>query len=128
VTITGFEATDRLVINGLGGDDVIEASGLSGMQLVANGGDGNDVLIGGHGGNTLSGGNGDDVLIGGTRVDVLDGGPGNNTVISSSAPVSLAAQLGQAMASTFVTTGDGHGPTLPPDQATQQPLLAQPHA
>jgi hypothetical protein len=86
VTITGFEATDKLVINGLGGDDVIEASGLSGMQLVANGGDGDDVLIGGRGGNTLSGGNGDDVLIGGTVGDVLDGGPGNNTVIPGGAP------------------------------------------
>jgi Ca2+-binding RTX toxin-like protein len=86
VTITGFEANDRLVINGLAGDDVIEASGLSGMQLVANGGDGDDVLIGGRGGNTLSGGNGDDVLIGGTVGDVLDGGPGNNTVIPGGAP------------------------------------------
>ncbi|HUI94912.1 MAG TPA: calcium-binding protein [Xanthobacteraceae bacterium] len=129
VTITGFEADDRLVINGLGGDDVIQASGLSGMQLVANGGDGDDVLIGGHGGNTLSGGNGDDVLIAGTNQDVLDGGPGNNVVISSSAPVSQVAQLGQAMASTFVTASDGHGTTPIADpQANQPPLLAQPHA
>ena len=31
ITITGFEAAnDRIVINGLGGDDVIDASGLSG--------------------------------------------------------------------------------------------------
>ena len=129
VTIKGFEADDRLVINGLGGDDVIEASGLSGMQLVANGGDGDDVLIGGHGGNTLSGGNGDDVLIGGTRVDVLDGGPGANVVISSNAPVgpAIVAQLGQAMASTFVAAGDSHGPTLPSDPQANQPLLAQPH-
>ena len=38
--ITNFEAAnDRIVINGLGGDDVIEASGLSGIQLVADGGD-----------------------------------------------------------------------------------------
>ena len=65
VTITGFEANDRIVINGLGGDDVIEASGLSGMLLTANGGDGDDVLIGSPGNDILTGGTGDDVLIGG---------------------------------------------------------------
>ncbi len=128
VTITGFEANDQLVINGLGGDDVIQASGLSGMQLVANGGDGNDVLIGGHGGNTLNGGNGDDVLIGGTNVDVLDGGPGNNVVIASSAPVSQAALLGQFMATSFVADGGGQGEMPLVDPATtQQPLLAPSH-
>jgi Ca2+-binding RTX toxin-like protein len=99
------------------------------MQLVANGGDGDDVLIGGHGGSTLSGGNGDDILIGGAAGDVLDGGPGANVVIAGSGPISLAAQLGQAMATTFVTDGGGHGDTPVADPATvQQPLLAQPHA
>ena len=78
VTISNFEANDRIVINGLGGDDVIEASGLTGMQLTANGGDGDDVLIGSPGNDILTGGAGDDVLIGGGGQDVLDGGPGNN--------------------------------------------------
>ena len=32
VTITGFDANDRIVINGLGGDDVINASGLAGRH------------------------------------------------------------------------------------------------
>jgi Ca2+-binding RTX toxin-like protein len=129
VTITGFEANDQLVINGLGGDDVIEASGLTGMQLVANGGDGNDVLIAGRGGSTLNGGNGDDILIGGTGQDVLDGGPGLNVVIPGSGPIVQAAQLGQAMASTFVSDGGSQGDTPMVDPATvQQPLLAQPHA
>jgi Ca2+-binding RTX toxin-like protein len=82
VTISGFEATDRIVINGLNGDDVITASGLgSAMQLTANGGDGADVLIGGTGNDTLSGGNGDDILIGGGGLDILDGGPGDNILI-----------------------------------------------
>ena len=94
VTITGFEANDRIVINGLGGDDVIEASGLSGMLLTANGGDGDDVLVGSAGNDTLLGGAGDDVLVGGGGQDVLDGGPGSNVVIQS-------AVLGQFMASSF---------------------------
>src|SRR5262245_35331521 len=46
VTISNFEANDRIVINGLGGDDVITASGLTGILLTANGGDGDDLLIG----------------------------------------------------------------------------------
>ena len=83
ITITNFDANDRLVINGLGGDDVIDASGLSGMLLTADGGDGDDVLIGSAGNDILIGGAGDDVLIGGPGLDVLDGGTGDNIVIQS---------------------------------------------
>jgi Ca2+-binding RTX toxin-like protein len=149
VTISNFEANnDRIVINGLGGDDVITASGLgTAMLFTANGGDGDDVLIGSAGNDTLSGGAGDDVLIGGGGQDILDGGPGNNTVFQSAAfaPVSSnntgavtptdgshaasLALLGQFMASSFVTAGDGHGaaPIADPP-SNQQPLLTQPHA
>ena len=84
VNIMGAEAAnDRLSINTLGGDDVVDASGLSNnaIGLTANGGDGDDVLIGGDGDDTLIGGNGDDVLIGGPGLDVLDGGPGDNLLI-----------------------------------------------
>jgi len=82
VVITNFEAAnDRLVINGLAGDDVVEASGLSGIQFVADGGDGDDVLIGSAGADVLLGGAGDDVLLGGLGLDILDGGPGDNIVI-----------------------------------------------
>ena len=122
VTISNFDANDRIVINGLGGDDVIEATGLAaGHPLTANGGDGDDILIGGAGNDTLTGGAGDDILIGGSGQDVLDGGPGNNVVIQegggalASAPVTSqpvpggAALLGQFMASSFVSDGEGHG-------------------
>jgi Ca2+-binding RTX toxin-like protein len=84
VHITGAEAArDQLIVNALAGDDVVEASGLSAdaIQLVANGNEGNDVLIGGAGNDTLQGGAGDDVLIGGPGQDMLDGGPGSNTLI-----------------------------------------------
>jgi Ca2+-binding RTX toxin-like protein len=84
VNITGAEsANDRLVVNALAGDDVVEASALqaSGIQLTANGGDGNDVLIGGDGNDVLLGGAGDDVLIGGPGIDVLDGGDGDDIEI-----------------------------------------------
>lgn len=84
INITGAEpANDRLVVNLLGGDDILEASGLeaSSIQLTADGGAGNDVLVGGGGNDTLLGGEGDDVLVGGPGVDILDGGPGDDVEI-----------------------------------------------
>jgi Ca2+-binding RTX toxin-like protein len=85
VDIFNFEANDRLIINGLDGSDVIEVSGLQAdiIQFTANGGDGDDILIGSAGNDTLLGGAGDDVLIGGDGLDILDGGPGDNVVIQS---------------------------------------------
>jgi Ca2+-binding RTX toxin-like protein len=84
VNITGAEAAnDRLTVNALAGDDVVDATGLSvgAIGLTADGGDGDDVLIGGDGNDVLIGGAGDDVLIGGPGQDVLDGGSGNNILI-----------------------------------------------
>jgi Ca2+-binding RTX toxin-like protein len=138
VTIRGFDTNDRIVINGLGGDDVINASGLpAGILLTENGGDGADVLIGGAGNDTLLGGAGDDVLIGGGGQDILDGGTGNNiliqAIVNHGATVGdgspAAALLGQLMASSLVATGVGHGEVpLADPSANQPPLLAQPHA
>jgi Ca2+-binding RTX toxin-like protein len=84
VSIIGHEAAnDRLTINALAGDDVVDASGMttSGMLFTADGGVGDDVLIGGNGNDMLFGGVGDDVLIGGPGNDILDGGAGNNILI-----------------------------------------------
>jgi Ca2+-binding RTX toxin-like protein len=84
VNIAGAEAAnDRLTVNALAGDDVVEASGLaaSGIQLTANGGADDDVLIGGDGNDVLVGGDGDDVLLGGLGTDVLDGGLGDDIEI-----------------------------------------------
>jgi Ca2+-binding RTX toxin-like protein len=84
VNITGAEgANDRLTLNMHAGDDVVEASGLAAgaIQLTANGGDDDDVLIGSPGNDVLTGGAGDDVLIGGDGIDVLDGGDGSDIEI-----------------------------------------------
>ena len=135
VTISNFGTNDHLVINGLGGDDVIEATGLAaGLLLTANGGNGDDILIGGAGNDTLTGGAGDDVLNGGPGQDILDPGPGNNVTIQSavgnpSADGSQAAALlGQFMASTFVASGASDATPVADPAMIQQPLLAQPHA
>jgi Ca2+-binding RTX toxin-like protein len=84
VQITGAEAAnDRLTVNALAGDDAVVASALSAgvIQFAANGGDGNDILVGSPGNDTLVGGAGDDVLIGNGGLDVLNAAPGNDTVI-----------------------------------------------
>ncbi|MBL9135183.1 MAG: calcium-binding protein, partial [Verrucomicrobiales bacterium] len=84
ISVTGSEATnDRLTVNLLAKDDVLDASALAAgvIQLTVDGGDGNDVLTGSAGDDVLQGGNGDDVLVGGPGTDVLDGGSGANVVI-----------------------------------------------
>jgi Ca2+-binding RTX toxin-like protein len=83
VNITGHEAAnDRLTLNTLAGDDVVEASGLEAViQLIADAGAGDDVLVGSAGADVLFGGDGDDVLLGGPGLDILDGGAGDNVVI-----------------------------------------------
>ena len=107
VTIAGFEANDRLVINGLDGDDVIEASGLgAAMSLIANGGNGDDILIGGTGNDELHGEAGDDILIGGGGIDVLDGGPGGNIVIAAATVPSLCTPR------SIITAGSARTPRV----------------
>ena len=85
VSVAGASATaDRLTVNALAGDDVVDASSVpaGAVQLTLSGGDDDDVLLGGAGNDTLLGGAGDDVLLGGAGTDVLDGGaPGDDVVI-----------------------------------------------
>ena len=98
---------DRIVINGLGPTDVVVAPEL-GSAITANGG------------------------------AVVQTGPGaaangnNMAATATAADISHAASLalmGQSMASSFVTAGEGHGGSPVADQPSgQQPMLAQPHA
>jgi Ca2+-binding RTX toxin-like protein len=84
VQITGADAGfDVQSVHALGGDDVIDASGVAAgaISLHLFGGDGDDVLLGGDGDDSLFGEAGDDVLIGNGGNDILDGGPGSNIVI-----------------------------------------------
>jgi Ca2+-binding RTX toxin-like protein len=87
VVIEHFDPTDEIHINGLGGDDVINAAALgsNGPHITLDGGEGDDVLLGGAGDDTLLGGAGDDVLLGNAGFDTLDGGPGDNVLIQDSA-------------------------------------------
>jgi Ca2+-binding RTX toxin-like protein len=84
LNIFGAEpANDRLTVNLLAGDDVLDATGMgiNEILLTGDGGDDDDVLLGGDGIDTLLGGLGDDTLIGGPGNDILDGGLGDNIII-----------------------------------------------
>lgn len=127
VAVTGASsANDRLTVNALAGDDVVDGSSLtaSAIRFTADGGAGDDVLLGGAGADTLLGGAGDDVLIGGPGADVLDGGTGDNVVIDNataanrvrSASVKGVAWLNRrarTVRGKTVLTIDGEQRTLP---------------
>ena len=84
MTIDGAEAAnDSLFVNGLDGNDTIDASGLTAGQikLTIDGGAGNDTIIGSQGADMLVGGDGNDVITGGRGDDVALLGSGDDTFI-----------------------------------------------
>ena len=72
VTIADADLTDQLLVNALGGRDRIDAGLLAADTLTfqADGGDGNDTILGGAA---------NDVLLGGAGNDIIDGNRGNDT-------------------------------------------------
>ncbi len=82
VRIENFDLTDVIKIVGLGGDDIVNASGLAGgPSLVFDGGFGDDVLLGSERADTMFGGAGNDVALGNGGDDVIDGGLGLDVLI-----------------------------------------------
>src|SRR5581483_6135175 len=104
VTIVGGEpGLDKLIINALGGADIVDTSAVQAgaIDLTLNGGDGNDLLIGGQGNDVLNGGRGNDTEFGGAGddtfiwnpgdgSDVIAGEAGQNTLIFNGANVGEA--------------------------------------
>lgn len=76
-------ANDRLTLNALGGDDVVDASSLEAdaVQLTTNGGLGADLLIGGEGNDIFVGGDGDDTALMGAGDDTFVWNPGDDNDI-----------------------------------------------
>ena len=74
------QSLDRLTLNGLGGDDTIDATSLEadGIQLAMNGGLGNDVLIGSEGDDLFNGGDGNDTVLMGAGDDTFVWNPGDD--------------------------------------------------
>ena len=109
ISISGAHITDLLAVHGVAGDDMIDASGVAGIPLILDGGDDDDVLIGGSQNDTLLGGDGDDVLIGGPGVDTLEGGNDANVVIQLTGDdqTTSAAVAGRDWLATRVHIVDG---------------------
>ncbi len=80
VNIFQHDAPDRLTVNALGGDDVVNASSLEadGIALTINGGLGNDILIGSEGNDTINGGDGNDTAFMGGGDDTFVWNPGDD--------------------------------------------------
>ena len=82
VTIDGTEpSNDSLVINGLNGNDTIDASALKAgnINLVINGGAGNDSITGSRGNDFVNGGAGNDTASLGAGDDVFVWNPGDGS-------------------------------------------------
>jgi Ca2+-binding RTX toxin-like protein len=83
VSIDASEATDKLIVQALGGNDTLDASLLPPgvISLTLDGGNGNDTITGSSGDDTLIGGAGDDTLIGRGGADTLLGGDGDDVFV-----------------------------------------------
>ncbi len=83
VAIQHQEPNDELAVNGLAGDDVIDASALAAgaIALTLDGGTGSDTLAGGQGIETLLGGDGNDSIDGNKGNDLALLGAGDDTFV-----------------------------------------------
>jgi len=78
-----YSSVKKIVINSLGGNDFVEASGRDGgvgIPISINGSDGNDTLEGGNANDTILGGNGNDHIEGKAGNDSLSGGANNDWI------------------------------------------------
>jgi hypothetical protein len=107
VKVTVSEAGDNLSLTGSNkGDTFVDAAGHDTAYV---GGNGDDVLSGGDGADTLSGANGNDILFGGAGIDHLDGGNGTDILVGGAGDDVLTGGEGP---DTFVITVDAGRDTI----------------
>jgi Ca2+-binding RTX toxin-like protein len=72
-------STERVLVDGLGGDDFIDAAAqtVRGVALSVRAGDGNDTAIGGAGNDSIEGNAGNDLAFGGRGHDTFEWNPGD---------------------------------------------------
>ena len=115
-TFAGAEPTDRLRLNGNGGEDILSAS-TDLMAITLDGGDDTDVVLGGPGRDTLiggddfddiKGGRGDDTVYMGADFDRFSWAPGEGSDTVDGGPGSRDSLffLGSGDAETFELEGD----------------------
>lgn len=87
-TVTSFsaESVKGLIVQALGGDDVVRVrmfgAGVLSLGTTLAGGDGDDVLVGGAGDDSILGEAGDDTLAGNGGSDTLVGGAGDDELLA----------------------------------------------
>jgi Ca2+-binding RTX toxin-like protein len=101
---------DHIVVEAKKGDDTVMIDGVNGQftdteVTTLDGGDGNDTLVGGSGGEAFLGGDGNDTLHGGPSNDTFSGGDGNDFVDGD--PGSDTAMLGEGDDTFQWDPGDG---------------------
>jgi Ca2+-binding RTX toxin-like protein len=119
LTIADAElANDRLAISAGGGNDKVNAASLpaSTLQLILDGGAGNDTLTGNGGANIIDGGAdndvvkggaGNDLLFGSLGKDALDGGTGNDTIFGGEGDDTITVSAGNDLVR-YTSVVDGH--------------------
>ncbi|MGF7147606.1 Ca2+-binding RTX toxin-like protein [Sphingomonas zeicaulis] len=105
--VSGGFVGDRLVLMGLGGDDVLTTTGFAAIQFELDGGTGNDQLNGGSARDILTGGDGDDVLRGGDGYDQMVGGAGDDRIIWNPGDDTDLAEGGDGTDTVEVNGGNG---------------------
>ena len=137
ITINDVTGTDlKKVTIDLGADDqadTVNINSTNGQAITATEKNGVVTVSGLASDVTISNFEANDVLkINGQTVTVTamnSNNTGNTSTASDGSHATGLALLGQHMASSFVTAGDGHGATPIADQpSSHQPLLTQPHA
>lgn len=83
VDIEHADSNDQLVVQGLAGNDTIDAAAMAAgvMNLTVDAGDGDDTIVGSAGADTLLGGAGNDVVDGARGNDVAFLGAGDDTFV-----------------------------------------------
>jgi Ca2+-binding RTX toxin-like protein len=115
--------TGRVIATGVGGDDLLDARGLSAMPATLDGGGGNNTLYGGNGGDLLIGGangaeskqgnnviiagNGDNTIYGNSPTVMKSTTGGNNLIIGGTGHDVIYGNFGTNTLTSNNTTGNG---------------------
>ncbi|VIO73939.1 beta strand repeat-containing protein [Bradyrhizobium ivorense] len=89
--------------DGGSGNDTFDAT-LAGVAIVAHGGTGNDILIGGSGNDTLYGDAGSDILRAGGSLNTLVGGIGDDVYFVNSSGVTITELSGEGNDAVFASS------------------------
>ncbi|MFC0243784.1 T1SS-143 repeat domain-containing protein [Rhodopseudomonas telluris] len=106
-TVAAHTVTDRASVS----DRVVGLDRLGTLSM-ADGGNGDDILIGGAGNNKLFGHDGNDILIGGGGFNTLQGGAGNDTIIYTVGSGGTDTVDGGADTDTQIIDGTGSAETF----------------